>query len=57
MNLSEQIVKSYSVEVEKFPVNFIVGFQWMLSRILGINIEYAGSPDSHGVSIDTMFRF
>lgn len=57
VNLSEQIVKSYSVEVEKFPVNFIVGFQWMLSRILGINIEYAGSPDSHGVSIDTMFRF
>ncbi|MGL4987515.1 MAG: hypothetical protein ACRC5H_10330 [Treponemataceae bacterium] len=51
------LVKSYEVEIEKFPVNFLAGIQFMFMRELGISLEYVGSPDSNGINIEAVFRF
>lgn len=55
--LTGGLVKSYEVEFEKFPVNFLVGSQFMITREFGISLEYVGSPDVNGVNLETVFRF
>ena len=55
--LTGGIVKSYEVEFEKFPVNFLFGSQFMITREFGISLEYVGSPDVNGVNLETVFRF
>lgn len=50
------LVKSYTVSLEKFPVNFLAGFTFMLTREFVISMEYVGSPDGYGVNIETGFR-
>ncbi|MGL4982298.1 MAG: hypothetical protein ACRC4W_05545 [Treponemataceae bacterium] len=55
--LTKGLVKSYEVEIEKFPVNFLAGIQFMFMREFGISAEYVGSPDSNGINIEAVFRF
>ncbi len=57
VNMSDKLVKSYSVEVEKFPVNFLVGIQWMLNKNFGLTMEYSGSPDNQAFMIEAGLRF
>lgn len=51
------LVQTYLVDLVKFPVNFVVGMQFMFMRELGLSIEYVGNPDGHGVNLETVFRF
>ncbi|MCE3046473.1 hypothetical protein [Helicobacter kayseriensis] len=51
------LVSGYSVEIEKFPVNFLAGLQFMFARDLGVAIEYVGSPDTKGINAELAFRF
>lgn len=51
------LVSGYSVEIEKFPVNFLAGLQFMFARDLGVTIEYVGSPDTKGINAELAFRF
>ncbi|MGL4389018.1 MAG: hypothetical protein ACRCTJ_06480 [Brevinema sp.] len=55
--LTGGLVKSYSVEIEKFPVNFVAGMQFYVSREFVISLEYVGSPDSSGVNMEIGARF
>jgi len=50
------LVRSYNVFLEKFPVSFLIGFQFVIIREFTITMEYIGSPDGHGVNIETGFR-
>lgn len=51
------LVAGYSVEIEKFPVNFLAGLQFMFARDMGLSIEYVGSPDTNGLNAEIAFRF
>ncbi|RDU70918.1 hypothetical protein [Helicobacter brantae] len=51
------LVQGYSVELDKFPVNFLAGAQFMPMRDFGISIEYVGSPDTSGVNAEIAYRF
>lgn len=51
------LVQGYSVEIEKFPVNFLVGTSFTPMRDLGISFEYITSPDSKGLNAEIAYRF
>ncbi|WP_027327357.1 hypothetical protein [Helicobacter pametensis] len=51
------LVAGYSVEVDKFPINFLAGFQFMFARDLGLSVEYVGSPDTNGINAELAYRF
>lgn len=51
------LVEGYSVAIEKFPVNFLVGAQFMFMRDLGLSVEYVGSPDVNGFNAEIAYRF
>ncbi len=55
--LSGGLVKSYSVDLSKFPVNFLAGAQFLVSREFNISVEYVGSPDTQGLNIELVSRF
>lgn len=55
--LSGGLVQSYLAEVEKFPINFLAGMQFMPMRDFGISFEYVGSPDTSGVNAEISYRF
>lgn len=55
--LTGGLVSNYSVEIKKFPVNFLAGAQFMFMRDLGFSIEYVGSPDTNGLNAELAFRF
>ncbi|ANV98482.1 hypothetical protein BBW65_06575 [Helicobacter enhydrae] len=51
------LVEGYSVEIQKFPVNFVAGAQFMFMRDLGLSVEYVGSPDVNGFNAEIAYRF
>ena len=51
------LVAGYSVEIEKFPINFLAGIQFMFARDMGVSIEYVGSPDVNGFNAELAYRF
>lgn len=51
------LVKGYSVEVDKFPINFLAGAQFMPMQDFGISLEYVGSPDTSGINAEIAYRF
>ena len=51
------LVQGYSVEIEKYPVNFLVGTSFSPMRDLGISFEYVTSPDSRGLNAEIAYRF
>ena len=51
------LVQGYSVEIEKYPVNFLVGTSFTPMRDLGISFEYVTSPDSRGLNAEIAYRF
>lgn len=51
------LVSNYSVEVKKFPLNFLAGLQFMFMRDLGVSVEYVGSPDTNGLNAEIAYRF
>lgn len=55
--LTGGLVSNYSVEIKKFPVNFLAGVQFMFMRDLGISVEYVGSPDTNGLNAELAVRF
>lgn len=55
--LSGGLVQSYAVELDKFPINFLAGAQFMPMRDFGISLEYVGSPDTSGINAEVAYRF
>lgn len=55
--LTGGLVSNYSVEITKFPLTFVAGFQFMFMRDLGLSVEYVGSPDTNGLNAELAFRF
>ena len=51
------LVQSYAVELDKFPINFLAGAQFMPMRDFGISLEYVGSPDTSGINAEVAYRF
>lgn len=51
------LVQGYSVELDKFPINFLAGAQFMPMRDFGISLEYVGSPDTSGINAELAYRF
>ena len=51
------LVSGYSVELKKFPINFLAGIQFMFMRDLGLSVEYVGSPDVNGFNAELAYRF
>lgn len=51
------LVEGFSTEIEKFPVTFLAGAQFMFMRDLGLSIEYVGSPDTNGINAEIAWRF
>lgn len=51
------LVSNYSVEIEKFPVNFLIGTNFTPMRDLGISFEYVFSPDVKGLNAEIAYRF
>lgn len=51
------LVQGYSVDIEKYPVNFLVGTSFTPMRDLGISFEYITSPDSKGLNAEIAYRF
>lgn len=51
------LVQRYSVEVKKFPINFLAGAQFMPMQDFGISLEYVGSPDISGINAEIAYRF
>lgn len=51
------LVQSYSVEIDKYPVNFLVGTNFTPMRDLGISFEYVFSPDVKGLNAEIAYRF
>lgn len=51
------LVQGYSVEIEKFPVNFLVGTSFTPMRDFGISFEYITSPDTRGINAELAYRF
>lgn len=51
------LVKGYAVELDKFPINFLAGAQFMPMRNFGISLEYVGSPDTSGINAELAYRF
>ncbi|WP_027327356.1 hypothetical protein [Helicobacter pametensis] len=51
------IVSAYNVEVEKYPIAFLVGADFMPMRDFGISFEYVGSPDTNGLNTEIKYRF
>lgn len=51
------LVQGYSVEIEKFPVNFLVGTNFTPMRDFGISFEYIISPDTKGLNAELAYRF
>lgn len=51
------LVSGYSVELKKFPINFLAGVQFMFMRDLGLSVEYVGSPDVNGFNAELAYRF
>ncbi|RDU68780.1 hypothetical protein CQA62_05160 [Helicobacter cholecystus] len=51
------LVQDYSVEIEKFPVNFLIGTSFTPMRDLGISVEYVISPDVRGLNAELAYRF
>ena len=51
------LVQGYSVEIEKFPVNFLVGTSFTPMRDFGISFEYIISPDTKGLNAELAYRF
>lgn len=55
--LSGGLIQSYLAEVEKFPINFLAGMQFMPMRDFGISFEYVGSPETSGINAEISYRF
>ena len=51
------LVSNYGVEIEKFPVNFLIGTNFTPMRDLGISFEYVFSPDVKGLNAEIAYRF
>lgn len=51
------LVSNYGVEIEKFPVNFLIGTNFTPMRDLGISFEYVFSPDVKGINAEIAYRF
>lgn len=51
------LVEGFSTEIEKFPVTFLAGAQFMFMRDLGLSVEYVGSPDTNGINAEIAWRF
>lgn len=51
------LVAGYSTKINKFPVTFLAGAQFMFMRDLGLSIEYVGSPDTNGINAELVYRF
>lgn len=50
-------IRSYVTEIEKFPVNFLIGTNFTPMRDLGISFEYVFSPDVKGLNAEIAYRF
>lgn len=55
--LTFDAIRSYETEIEKFPVNFLVGTNFAPMRDLGISFEYVFSPDVKGLNAEIAYRF
>ena len=55
--VSYGLVSNYGVEIEKYPVNFLVGTSFTPMRDLGISFEYVFSPDVKGLNAEIAYRF
>lgn len=51
------LVNSFDVEIDKYPVNFLVGTNFTPMRDLGISFEYVFSPDVKGLNAEIAYRF
>lgn len=51
------LVSNYAVEIQKFPVNFLIGTNFTPMRDLGISFEYVFSPDVKGLNAEIAYRF
>lgn len=51
------LVDGFDVEIEKFPVNFLIGTNFTPMRDLGISFEYVFSPDVKGLNAEIAYRF
>lgn len=51
------LVDNFSVEIEKFPVNFLIGTNFTPMRDFGISFEYVFSPDVKGLNAELAYRF
>ncbi|WP_104697527.1 MULTISPECIES: hypothetical protein [unclassified Helicobacter] len=51
------LVAGYTTKIDKFPVTFLAGAQFMFMRDLGLAIEYVGSPDTNGINAELVYRF
>ena len=50
-------IRSYETEIEKYPVNFLIGTNFTPMRDLGISFEYVFSPDVKGLNAEIAYRF
>lgn len=55
--LTGGLVDGFSVEIDKFPVNFLVGTNFTPMRDFGISFEYVFSPDVKGLNAELAYRF
>lgn len=51
------LVSNYAVELEKFPVNFLIGTSFTPIRDFGISLECVISPDVRGLNAELAYRF
>ncbi|MGL4393822.1 MAG: hypothetical protein ACRCS8_01160 [Brevinema sp.] len=55
--VTDGLLKSFSIEFEKFPVNFLAGIQFFITREFSLGMEYAGGPNMNGVNVQISGRF
>ena len=51
------LVDNFNIDIEKYPVNFLVGTNFTPMRDLGISFEYVFSPDVRGLNAEIAYRF
>lgn len=51
------LVDNFNIDIEKYPVNFLIGTNFTPMRDLGISFEYVFSPDVRGLNAEIAYRF
>lgn len=55
--LTGGLVEGFNIDIDKYPVNFLIGTNFMPMRDLGISFEYVFSPDVKGLNAEIAYRF